>query len=76
MSRTTSHGVDDIRTQRSSGAAPRRQMHQRVVEEALACGELKPDTNPELLIDALYALLPSAGCRGKPLSTRHLPKPP
>ncbi len=33
---------------------PRRHMAVRVVEEAIACGELKRDTDPELLIDALY----------------------
>jgi Tetracyclin repressor-like, C-terminal domain len=33
---------------------PRRKMQRRVVDEAIACGELKPDTDPELLIDALY----------------------
>jgi AcrR family transcriptional regulator len=31
----------------------RRQIQLRVIEEAIACRELKPDTDPELLIDAL-----------------------
>ena len=29
----------------------------RLVEEAIAGGELKPDTDPDLLIDALYGPL-------------------
>lgn len=32
---------------------PRRQIQLRVIEEAIACRELKPDTDPELLLDAL-----------------------
>jgi hypothetical protein len=32
---------------------PRRQIQLRVIEEGIACRELKPDTDPELLIDAL-----------------------
>ena len=32
---------------------PRRQVQLKVIEEAIACGELKPDTDPELLLDAL-----------------------
>ncbi|MDE1987499.1 MAG: TetR/AcrR family transcriptional regulator [Alphaproteobacteria bacterium] len=37
--------------------APRRQSQRRLVEEAIAAGELKPGTNPELLIDALFGPL-------------------
>jgi AcrR family transcriptional regulator len=36
---------------------PRRRMRLRLVEEAIARGELKPDTDPDLLIDALYGPL-------------------
>jgi AcrR family transcriptional regulator len=32
---------------------PRRQIQLEVIEEAVACGELKRDTDPELLLDAL-----------------------
>jgi AcrR family transcriptional regulator len=32
---------------------PRRQVQMKVIAEAIACGELKPDTDPELLLDAL-----------------------
>jgi AcrR family transcriptional regulator len=32
---------------------PRRQVQLKVIEEAIACGELKRDTDPELLLDAL-----------------------
>ena len=32
---------------------PRRQIQLEVIEEAIACGELKRDTDPELLLDAL-----------------------
>ena len=32
---------------------PRRQVQMEVIAEAIACGELKPDTDPELLLDAL-----------------------
>jgi AcrR family transcriptional regulator len=32
---------------------PRRQIQLRVIEEAIACRELKRDTDPELLLDAL-----------------------
>lgn len=32
---------------------PRRQMQIQLVEQAIACGELKRDTNPELMVDAL-----------------------
>jgi AcrR family transcriptional regulator len=32
---------------------PRRQIQRRVIEEAIACRELKRDTDPELLLDAL-----------------------
>jgi AcrR family transcriptional regulator len=36
---------------------PRRQMRLRLVEEAIACGELKRDTDPDLFIDSLYGPL-------------------
>jgi AcrR family transcriptional regulator len=36
---------------------PRRQLQQQVIEEAIACGDLAPNTNPNLLIDALYGPL-------------------
>ena len=36
---------------------PRRQMEVQLVEQAIACGELKRDTDPELMIDALYGPL-------------------
>jgi hypothetical protein len=36
---------------------PRRRMQIELVEEAVACGELKPDTDPELLVDALHGPL-------------------
>jgi AcrR family transcriptional regulator len=36
---------------------PRRHLQIQLVEEAVACGELKRDTDPELLIDALYGPL-------------------
>src|SRR5580698_2341280 len=32
---------------------PRRQVQLKVIEEAIACGELKRETDPELLLDAL-----------------------
>jgi AcrR family transcriptional regulator len=36
---------------------PRRRMRLRLVEEAIACGELKRDTDPDLFIDSLYGPL-------------------
>jgi hypothetical protein len=36
---------------------PQRQMAVRLLQEAMACGELKRVTDPELLIDALYGPL-------------------
>ena len=35
----------------------RRKAHVLLIEEAIACGEPKSDTDPELLVDALH------GCR-------------
>ena len=32
---------------------PRRKIQLQVIEEAIACGEMKRDTDPELLLDAL-----------------------
>jgi AcrR family transcriptional regulator len=36
---------------------PRRQLQRQVIEEAIACGDLRQDTDPDLLIDALYGPL-------------------
>ena len=33
---------------------PRRQANVELIKEAIACGELRADTNPELLVDALH----------------------
>lgn len=36
---------------------PRRQLQRQVIEEAIACGDLIQNTDPNLLIDALYGPL-------------------
>jgi hypothetical protein len=43
---------------------PRRQIQLRVIEEAIACRELKSDTDPELLVDVLHGPLFSRWSQG------------
>jgi len=48
------HGNRDLQwTYLNKFYLPRRKMQVQLVEQAIACGELKRDTNPELMLDAL-----------------------
>ncbi len=54
---------------------PRRQIQLEVIEEAVACGELKRDTDPELLLDALSGPYFFDGCKATLQPTRSLLEP-
>ena len=54
---------------------PRRQIQLEVIEEAIACGELKRDTDPELLLDALSGPLFFRWLQGHAPADRSLLEP-